>query len=554
MHKRLLLGVFVLGLLLRTIGLTNHPSGFTPDEASFGYDAYSILKTGRDQWGNFLPLSLKSFGDYKLPLLTYLAIPSVAVFGLNEFSIRLTNALVGSGAILTTYFLVLKVSKNNQNLALLSAFLLSISPWHIMLSRGAFEANLTTLLLPLTLLFYKKGHQNPKFYLLSSLFFGLNLFSYHSARFVAPLILGVIVVFSRKQVKVTPHTKFAIMIAILALTLTGYSFVGSGTGRLGSSSITSISGNIFNDRLPAILSGESEVIAKLFNNKAIFLKERFFDNYLQYFSLRFYFTQGPAEGTYGMLPGRGVLYTFELITLAGLVIGMAREKIKDTNWLLVWLLLAPIPAALSVGPGFAANRAAIMMPAIQIASATGAIFLFDAIKPRLNTLKKQKLFYALLIFVVLSQFTFFVEDYWYQQPGRQSRAMLEGREAALAYIQAHEGEYEEIIIARRLSEPQIYASFYLKLDPIVVQKASSEWSFEDLGLTWVDQLPAYHIGKFTFKDFNWEAESQVSGKLLVGPPEMFPNYVQKSYIARYPDGSDSLWLVETSTNALANLH
>src|SRR3989344_4251693 len=317
MHKKLLLGIFTLGLLLRTIGLTSHPAGFTPDEASFAYDAHSILQTGRDQWGNLLPLSLKSFGDYKLPLLTYLAIPSVAVFGLSEFSIRFTNALLGSLAVLAMYYLVLEVGKRNQKLALLSAFFLALSPWHIMMSRGAFEASLTTLLLPLTILFYAKGRRNPKFFIYSAIFFGLNLFSYHSARFATPLIMGTIVVFNLRKIKLGWSTYVAgsIIMGFLALTL--YSFTLSGAGRLGSSSITSIADNIFSDRPPAILAGEPEILAKLFNNKAIFLKERFFDNYLQYFSPRFYFTNGPAEATYGMLPGRGVLYSFEIITLLG---------------------------------------------------------------------------------------------------------------------------------------------------------------------------------------------------------------------------------------------
>lgn len=551
MHKKLLLAVFGLGLFLRVLSLTNHPAGFTPDEASFGYDAYSLLHTGRDQWGSLLPLTLKSFGDYKLPLLSYLAIPSVAIFGLNEFSIRFTTALVGSFAILATYFLVLEVSSKNKNLALLSAFFLALSPWHIMMSRGAFEANLTTLLLPLTLLFFAKGLKESKYFLFSVLFFGLNLFSYHSARFATPLILGVIFLGNRKKIKFNKWFYKAAALAFLFLLLTAFSFTLSGAGRLGSSGITSTASNVFNDRLPAIKAGEPELVSKLFNNKIIFLNEQAFDNYLQYFSPRFYFTHGPGEATYGMLPGRGVLYPFEILTLPAFIVGVARKSIKNVSWLLIWLVIAPIPAALALGPGFAANRAAIMMPALQIISATGAYFLLGQIKPFLKNKNSLKLFWVICAATVFVSFSFFAEDYWYQQPAKGSKAMLYGTKQFAGYIKSSGSDYNRIIIARKVSEPQAFINFYLQIDPKLVQQATANWNFDILGLAWVDQIPSYSVDKYIFKDFDWKSESQNPGELLIGPPEMFPDNIYKNFTAHYPDGTDAYWVVATSDNAFA---
>src|SRR3989344_7686229 len=100
--KILLISVIVLAFLLRVIGLSNYPSGFTQDEAAIGYEAYSILSTGKDSWGQQLPLMLRSFGDFKLPLYSYLAIPFVAVFGLNVFSVRLVSAIFGTLAVFST--------------------------------------------------------------------------------------------------------------------------------------------------------------------------------------------------------------------------------------------------------------------------------------------------------------------------------------------------------------------------------------------------------------------------------------------------------------------
>ncbi len=153
--------VFVSALLLRFWGLAKHPTGFTQDEAAIGYDAYSLLKTGKDQWGQSLPLVLRSFGDFKLPLYSYLAVPSVAVFGLNEFATRLPSAVLGIFAVVVTYLFVFEMTKNKK-LAVLSALFLAFSPWHISLSRGAFEANLTSLFLPLAVWLFYIGLERQK--------------------------------------------------------------------------------------------------------------------------------------------------------------------------------------------------------------------------------------------------------------------------------------------------------------------------------------------------------------------------------------------------------
>jgi hypothetical protein len=105
MKKKSLMAILALGLILRLVSLSELPYGFTPDEASFGYDAYSIIQTGRDQWGERLPLVFKSFGDYKAPFYTYLSIPSVYFFGLNKFVVGLPNVLFGTLAIYSTYLI-----------------------------------------------------------------------------------------------------------------------------------------------------------------------------------------------------------------------------------------------------------------------------------------------------------------------------------------------------------------------------------------------------------------------------------------------------------------
>ena len=93
-----------------------------------------------------------AFGDYKPSLPIYLTIPFIAIFGLSDLAVRLPSAIFGILTVLFIYFLV-KELFSNQRLALTSALFLAISPWHIMLSRAGFEANIAIFLLHLAYIF-----------------------------------------------------------------------------------------------------------------------------------------------------------------------------------------------------------------------------------------------------------------------------------------------------------------------------------------------------------------------------------------------------------------
>src|SRR3990167_10599272 len=100
-HIYLILILFV-STLFRLWGLGKIPEGFHADEAAFGYNAYSLLKTGKDEYGKVIPLVLRSFDDYKGAIYSYLTVPFVALFGLNEFSVRLPTAIAGTLIILVS--------------------------------------------------------------------------------------------------------------------------------------------------------------------------------------------------------------------------------------------------------------------------------------------------------------------------------------------------------------------------------------------------------------------------------------------------------------------
>jgi 4-amino-4-deoxy-L-arabinose transferase-like glycosyltransferase len=526
----ILVGIIIFAFLFRVIGLSSHPAGFTPDEASFGYDAYSILHTGKDQWGKALPLVFESFGDGKMPLLTYLAIPSVALFGLNEFAVRLPNAIFGSLAVLAVYALTFEAVKRKRA-ALIAAFLLAVSPWGIAMSRGAFEANLTVFLLPLAIYFYLKGKQNSKYLILAVILAAINMFSYHSARLVTPILFGILVLMDWKSFKKDKWFNGAVGIAVISISLVATTYLlGAGT-RITSSSILSLSGS--DQRYQTTLVGSPDIFGKIFYNRATYLGSTLIRNYLSYYSPQFLFVNGAGETTYGMVPGKALFHLGEAIFLVGFLYFLFKNGLKKLDWLIVWILIAAIPAALTIGPGYAANRAVILLPALVIAGGIGALVF-----------RNIKIIYGVLVLIAVS-FIFFLHSYWYLQPAVGANGMIYGAREVVEYVKEHKNEYDKVFVTKKLSEPHIYFAFYNKIDPAIYQNESKNWKYKDLGLTWVDQIPHYNLEGIDFKNFDWKVESQKEENILfVGTPDDFPQDQETLLKIVSPTKKDIYWIVD----------
>lgn len=137
----LLITIILFGLIIRLFMLNKIPNGFANDEAAISYQSYSILKTAKDTWGNFLPLtSFKDFGEHLPALTVYLMIPSILVFGLNEFSSRLPHVLIATITIFIVYLITQELFRNKK-ISLISALFLSFSPLNIGWSRFVYEGN-----------------------------------------------------------------------------------------------------------------------------------------------------------------------------------------------------------------------------------------------------------------------------------------------------------------------------------------------------------------------------------------------------------------------------
>jgi 4-amino-4-deoxy-L-arabinose transferase-like glycosyltransferase len=556
MKKFLLPLILLLAFLLRFVSFSQYPVGFNADEASFGYDAYSILHTGRDQWGNFMPLVLKSFGDYKSPVYSYIAIPFVGLLGLTKFAVRFPNILVGVLAVLVVYLLTKEISKrykkelsvdNPEPFALVAAFLLAVNPWHIMMSRGAFEANLVTLFIPLGIFFFLKATDSTRYtiyYILSSLAFGISLYTYHSAQLISPLIgAGLLVIFWKKLKSISLKRLLpALFILIVLLVGIAYTFDVGGGARVSERSITQ--GALeegASAKIELVQNGTNPLIAKILHNKYQVIFQRFTSNYIQYFSSRFLFTNGAGEATYGMVPGIGVLYIFDGLLLLGLIPLIIQKKAaKIVSAFIFWLLIAALPAALSTGVGFAGNRAEGMLPAVQMLEAFGLIGWIMIVK-RFN----KKLIYitaAFLSVLIFLEIKNFCKLYFTTQTETVEKGMLVGDLEVAQWLKVNANE-NRVIVSRTLSEPQIFIAFAGPINPVEFQKSTQSWGFDESGQEWIDQLPEYGLGgSYTFKSLDWTVDGADGATIIVGSNSEFQKNLIPLKIFNYSGGNMAIFV------------
>jgi len=206
----LILILFIAGFL-RFWQLGQVPASPDWDEVSLGYNAYSLLQTGCDEYDQRLPLFLRSFNDYKPALYAYLVIPFINLFGLNVFAVRLPAAILGTLAVLLTYWLVKEMFSRHTSeeyfahlAGVTTAFLLAISPWHIQFSRVAFESNIGLFFNILWVLLFLKGLRRPWLLIFASFFSGLNLYVYQAEKVFTPLlVLTMILIWRKKLLRVS---------------------------------------------------------------------------------------------------------------------------------------------------------------------------------------------------------------------------------------------------------------------------------------------------------------------------------------------------------------
>ena len=191
MKNKWLLLITILGFLIRLVNFPLLPAEMNRDELALGYNAYSILQTGKDEYGKSFPIVFRSFGDYKLPVYVYLLAPFVQAFGVTALAVRLPSFIAGVLLIPVLYWFVFSLFRNTSR-AVWSSAVLACSPWAIFYSHVGYEAHVGLLLfvLGITLLLKKKD-------LIGGLILFLSAMTYNAPLLILPFLI-ITLFFSKK--------------------------------------------------------------------------------------------------------------------------------------------------------------------------------------------------------------------------------------------------------------------------------------------------------------------------------------------------------------------
>ena len=422
MQKKFLgiLIIFLLGFLLRLYWVSNYSPDLNSQEALIGYRAKLILETGKDETGRRFPLIFTSFEDYQLPLKTYMLIPSIKLFGLSKFAVRMPLVILNSLAIFAIWGICQKIWKKEKNLKLWAAFFLATSPSMIFSSGTIFSAGLTLSFLLLGFYFFLGKRSRSKF-VIGIVMLSLAVYSAKISWIftisLSLLFFSFIIVGHRIELKREFLLIFLSLIIISLPLLIDFWCLPSAFQSLRDNdfslfkdigiinSINSLRGEEITSGLP--------LVGKIFYNKAFWLI-KFLESFLKQFNPRFLFAAGDGDPLHGFSNFGPLLLILLPITLVGLLYLIREKQISlYTLAMTIWLVAAGFPSALA-GKNPDQSKCIFIVPLILIIAALGIYSL---------KLKIYKVIFFALFFL---NFIFFVFDVLYKEPIRASKVWTKG--------------------------------------------------------------------------------------------------------------------------------
>lgn len=490
-NNRILLLVFLLGFLLRFYNLAGVPPSLSHDEVAIGYNAYSILKTGKDEYGTSWPLLFRSFDDYKLPGMIYLTVPSIAIFGLNEFGVRLPSALLAVLTILVFYFLVKEVF-STYRLSLIASLLLAISPWHINFSRQSFESNGALSFLVIGVFFLVRSLKNPKSIIVSAFFLALSAYFYYSVRLVIPFILFVFLLAQWRFVKRNFTTAItALIFGIFLISPVIPLFLSQ--GGLARVSMVSVANDtsyrLRKDNYNDILAKSGNSLMRFIYNPTTALIVTAGENYWKNITPQHIFESGTGS--------RGLIYKWEIpFFLFGIVVLLTLKN--PLRWIFVaWLLTAPLTGAFSTNQPNSL-RTLLNTPMFSVLTALGLTSVLNFLTSR----RIKKLFFLAVFLIALFFFIDFANQYFLVSPKQNSQVFGDGYKQMVKYIKTVESNYDKIYISGHYWRPYIFVLFWSQYPPDRFHGVGSLHGFDKYsftGASWDPADPSFLSEKLPFK-------------------------------------------------------
>lgn len=485
-----LLIILIFASLLYFSKLNSIPSGLYVDEALSGYNAYSILKTGKDEYGKVLPLAFKFFGTYSPPQYVYLTALAVKIFGLSLFSTRFVSALSGVLSVLGIYLLIkeLKIYKNKY-IPIIVIFLYSISPWVVFFSRIGYEILLSYTIFIFGLYFIWKSLSNNKYFVPGVLLLSLATYASFTERFLAPFFIALFLLIFRKKLINTKYLKIIIFGLVLVL-------------------ISQIP-NLYLLTTPSFFTKSSLIkfnIVSRSAKKMIFLPKfisdilavirEYFSQYVTFFSPKSLFFN-PDPDPQRSLPELSVFYFWMALPYVVGIYSLLKSKLTDSRkFLLLIFLLSPVMAVLTSDP-FSTQRVLLFLSSVLIVIGLGLDWFIEKINV--------KTFFSSLIVLIAMSLVLLWRSYFVLFPAERARDWSFGYQQLAEEI-SRNSEKTFIIDETRLKPSYIELLFFLKYPPDKYQKEEALVDIEKNYYYDTQFVSGKKFGNVEIRNIDWESD------------------------------------------------
>lgn len=462
-----LIAILLLAFFLYFYKLDKIPSGVYVDEASIAYNTYSVLLTGKDEYGFAHPLYFRLMGSYSPSFFIYLSLPIIKVFGTNVLIFRvITSAASIVGVFLFYKFLIKLNIFNNKSFNLVLTYLYAISPWIVFNARLGYETTLGFVIFNIGVYFLYLSVEIPKNLIWSILFLSLSTYVSHNQRFLVPIfLLGFFIAF-RKPIFKKSNTKYIRQFVILG----------------------------FLTQLPNILM----LGTKAFWIKSAQFNPNLFWQFLTYLSPKTLFFQNPDIDLQHTIPKLSVMYNWMAIPyLVGFYLLFKNIKKTQYKFIFMYLALSLIPSIFS----------SIFVSTQRVMPAAIPIFLIiglgiDQISKKL----KPKLALALFILLSVYSLTVLYSSYFVLFPKERANAWQYGYDQVAQFIKEHQGK-KFLLDDSRNPRAYILLLYHLKYSPAIYQNEVGEY-YRNNYYSAPDPALVYKFSNIEVRKIDWEKDSK----------------------------------------------
>lgn len=465
-NKILLIFVFIFFLVTRLFKIADIPGSVYWDEASIGYNAYSIGTDLKDEWGQTLPLHFRAFGEFKLPVYIYSVVPFVKILGLNALAVRLPAVLYSLGTLFLIYLITKKITEN-EIIGIVSAFLFSISPWIFIFSRTGYEAGAGLFFFILAVYLFLLASKRKIFFLLGMTSLIGSMYSYTSFRIIAVVILPFVFYLYLKKDFRKKILMFLVSIILFVISLIPVArlyLYDAGFQRAQVFSLIPTLQRVYD------LSGKPHLQLTYNRTEGVNWTSNILQmgkNYFSHFGWQFLISQGDKNPR-SQVPGHGQIYILDILFVVLSFFYILKNKKLQYFLPIVLLLIAPIPAMITKESPHAL-RAILASAAYPMLASFGIYYLAGEFK------KYSKYIISTALAGYLILFGFYYSDFVKNYNDKTGDAwQYQYKET---FISQNSG-----VVSDQYGQPYIFALFYQKYSPTdfrktVVYNSVSDWGF-----------------------------------------------------------------------------